>query len=154
MFRVVHRTPVSSKSIYLKKFPFLHTFSYTNSQPLWPWCARATAILSLISGNGFVCNVSISLSFPPPTSSTDLNSSNKSESKSVIKVTPMTESLRTTQIAFFRFATPCGFLGGRRRGTKSICARVRARENPMKPFVRTSFLGTRPSCLDDRKPIF
>ena len=67
----------------------------------------------------------------------------------------MIESPRTTQIAFFRFAT-------RRRGTKSICARVRARENPMKPFVRTSFLGTRRSCLpspgwrffdtDDQKP--
>ena len=50
-----------------------------------------------------------------------------------------------------------------RRGTKSIRARARARENHMKPFVRTSFLGTRPSCLpspgrpffaaDDRKPI-
>ena len=50
---------------------------------------------------------------------------------------------------------------GRRRGTKSIRARVCARENPMKPFVRTSFLGTRPSFLpspgrpffstDDRK---
>ena len=37
--------------------------------------------------------------------------------------------------------------GGRRQGTKSIRARVCARENPMKPFVRTSFLGTRPSCL-------
>jgi len=62
----------------------------------------------------------------------------------------MIESLQTTQIAFFRFATPSGFLGGwgggRRRGTKSIRARDRARENPMKPFVRTSFLGTRPSC--------
>ena len=44
-----------------------------------------------------------------------------------------------------------------------IRARVRGRENHMKPFVRTSFLGTRPSCLpspgrpffaaDDRKPI-
>ena len=55
------------------------------------------------------------------------------------------------------------FQGERRRGTKSIRARVRARENHMKPFVRTSFLGTRPSCLpspgrplfaaDDRKPI-
>ena len=75
----------------------------------------------------------------------------------------MIESLRTTQIAFFRFATPSGFLGERRRGTKSVRARVRARENPMKPFVRTSFLGTRPSCFpspgwplfdtDDRKPI-
>ena len=65
----------------------------------------------------------------------------------------MIESLRTTQIVFFRFATPSGFVGGgkgggkRRRGTKSIRARVRARENPMKPFVRTSFLGTKPSCL-------
>ena len=28
-------------------------------------------------------------------------------------VTPMVESLRTTQIAFFRFATPCGFFRGR-----------------------------------------
>ena len=109
----------------------------------------------------------------------------------------MIESLRTTQIPFFRFATLCGFfrgsvacvlpplpskkserssfpiflragaavhrLGERRRGTESIRARVRARENHMKPFVKTSFLGTRPSCLpspgmpffaaDDRKPI-
>ena len=111
---------------------------------------------------GFVCNVSISLSFPAPTSSTDLNSNNDK----TYKATPMIESLRTTQIAFFRFATPSGFPrgvgGGRRRGTKSIRARVRARENHMKPFVRTLFLGTRPSCLpspgrpffctDDRKP--
>ena len=80
----------------------------------------------------------------------------------------MIESLRTTQIASFKFATPSGFLrgwgGGRRRGTKIIRARVRARENPMKPFVRTSFLDTRPSCLpspgrpffctEDRKPNF
>ena len=53
-------------------------------------------------------------------------------------------------------------LAGRRRGTKSIRARIRARENRMKPSVRTSFLGTRPSCLPspggpffctgDRKP--
>ena len=27
-------------------------------------------------------------------------------------MTPMIESLPTTQIAFFRFATPCGFSGG------------------------------------------
>ena len=69
----------------------------------------------------------------------------------------MIESLRTTQIAFFRFATPCGVF----RGTKSVRARVREIENHMKPFVRTLFLGTRPSCLpspgrslfntDDRK---
>ena len=55
------------------------------------------------------------------------------------------------------------FQGERRRGTKSVRARVRARETHMKPFVRTSFLGTRSSCLpspgrplfdtDDRKPI-
>ena len=87
--------------------------------------------------------MSISPSFPAPTSSTDLNSNNKEN----YRMTPMIESLRTTQIAFFRFATPSGFLGGgRRRGTKSIRARVRARENLMKPLVRTSFLGTRPSC--------
>ena len=78
----------------------------------------------------------------------------------------MIESLRTTQIAFLRFATPSGFLGGggggRRRGTKSIRARVRAKETRIKPFARTSFLGARPSCLpspggpffctDERKP--
>ena len=76
----------------------------------------------------------------------------------------MIESLRTTQIAFLRFAKNAlwVFQGEQRRGTKSIRARVRARENHMKPFVRTSFLGTRPSCLpspgrplfdtDDRKP--
>ena len=46
--------------------------------------------------------------FPAPTSSTDLNSNNKKK----YRVTPMIESLRTTQIAFFRFATPSGFLGG------------------------------------------
>ena len=69
---------------------------------------------------GFVCNVSISPSFPAPTSSTDLNSNNKEN----YRMTPMIESLRTTQIAFFRFVTPSGFLvwggegGGRRRGTK------------------------------------
>ena len=104
----------------------------------------------------FACNVSISLSYPAPTSSTDLNSNTKKN----YRVTPMIESLRATQIAFFRLAMPSGFLGGggRRRGTKSI----RARENPMKPFVRTLFLGIRPSCLpspgrpffcaDGRKP--
>ena len=43
-----------------------------------------------------------------PTSSTDLNSSNDK----TYKVTPMIASLRTTQIAFFRFATPSGFSRG------------------------------------------
>ena len=87
----------------------------------------------------------------------------KLEQENNYRVTPMIELFRTTQIAFFRFATPSGFQGrGGRRGRKSIRARVRARENPMKPFVRTSFLGTRPLCLtspgrpffcpDDRKP--
>ena len=78
----------------------------------------------------------------------------------------MIESLRTMQIAFLRFATPSEFLGGGGGGgdevQKVFRARVRARENPMKRFVRTSFLSTRPSCLpspggpffytDDRKP--
>ena len=36
----------------------------------------------------------------------------KLEQSKNYKVTPMIESLRTTQIAFFRFATPSGFLGG------------------------------------------
>ena len=35
----------------------------------------------------------------------------------------------------------------RRRGSKSIRERVRARENRMNRDMRTSFLGTRPSCL-------
>ena len=76
----------------------------------------------------------------------------------------MVESLRTTQIAFFRFVTPCGFFrGSADKVQTSIRARLLARETHMKPFVRTSFLGTRPSCLpspgrplfdtDDRKPI-
>ena len=53
------------------------------------------------------------MSFPAPTSSTDINSNNEK----TYKVTPMTtmiESLRTTQIAFFRFATPSGFPRGGR----------------------------------------
>ena len=56
---------------------------------------------------GFVCNVCISLSFRGPTLSIDLNSKNDK----TYKVTPMIESLRTTQIAFFRCATPSGFPG-------------------------------------------
>ena len=68
----------------------------------------------------------------------------------------MIESLRTKQIAFFRFATRCGLFrlrGG--RGTKNIRARVRAREHHMKPFLRTLFLGTRPSCLPSPgRPLF
>ena len=39
---------------------------------------------------------------------TDLNSNNKKN----YRVTPMIESLRTTQIAFFKFATLCGFFRG------------------------------------------
>ena len=77
-------------------------------------------------------------------------------------MTSKIQSLRTTQIAFFRFATLCGFFRGSAdevtgswRGTKSIRARVHARENQMKPFVKTSFLGTRPSCLPSHgRPLF
>ena len=71
----------------------------------------------------------------------------------------MIESLRTTQKVRNALWV---FPGERRRGTKSVLARVHARENHMKPFARTSFLGTRPSCLpfpgwpffvaDDQKP--
>ena len=83
----------------------------------------------------------------------------------------MIESLRKTQIiSLLDSQRLLGFWeggggggeGGRRRGTKNILARVRGRENRMKPVVRTSFLGTRPSCLPspgrpffctyDRKP--
>ena len=69
----------------------------------------------------------------------------------------MIESLRTTQIAFFRFAAPCGFF----RGSGDEVQRVSV-QGFVKPFERTLFLGTRPSCLpspgrplfdtDDRKP--
>ena len=57
-----------------------------------------------------------------------------------------------------------GFWGAESRYKKYSCKGPcnRARENRMKPSVRTSFLGTRPSCLpspgalffctDDRKP--
>ena len=74
---------------------------------------------------GFVCNVSISLSLPAPTSSTDLNSKNDK----TYKMTPMIESLRTTQIAFFRCATSSGFPGGgaetryKKYSCKSPCKR-------------------------------
>ena len=43
----------------------------------------------------------------------------------------MVESLRTTQIAFFRFATPCGFSGG---------AQTRYKKYPYKaPCKRNSY---------------
>ena len=81
-------------------------------------------------------------------------------------MTLMIESLRKTQIiSLLDSQRLLGFWeggGGGRPGTKNILARVRGRENRMKPVVRTSFLGTRPSCLpspgrpffctDDRKP--
>ena len=58
---------------------------------------------------GFVGNVSISLSFQAPTLwATDLNS----KSDKTCRVTPMIESLWTTQIAFFRFAAPSWGVGG------------------------------------------
>ena len=85
---------------------------------------------------GFVCNVGISLSFPAPTSSTDLNSNDDQP----YKVTPMIESLRTTQNSLFQV---CNALWvsqkGRRRGTKSIRARVRARKNRMEPLWEHRF---------------
>ena len=59
------------------------------------------------TAGGFVCNVSISLSFPAPTSSTDVNLNNKK-----IIVTPMIESLRTRSCwnadhADYRLCRPC-----------------------------------------------
>ena len=54
----------------------------------------------------------------------------------------MIELLRTTQIAFFKIAMPCGFFrGGRRRGTKIIRARARASENPMNYTVWENYLS-------------
>ena len=89
---------------------------------------------------------------------TDLNSNNKK----IIEWLPYRiASINTNSLLQVRNALWV-FQGERSRGTKSIRARVCARENHMKPFVRTSFLGTRPSCLpspggpffctDDRKP--
>ena len=49
--RVAQWRPVSSQLLYLQSFYFLHTFSYTNLLPFWPYCERAAAILSEISGN-------------------------------------------------------------------------------------------------------
>ena len=87
---------------------------------------------------------------------TDLNSNNKK----IIEWLPWSnhfEQLLQVRNALWVFQ------GERRQGTKSIRARLRARETHMKPFVRTSFLRTRPSCFtspgwplcdtDDRKPI-
>ena len=51
----------------------------------------------------------------------------------------MIESLRTTQIAFFRFATLCGFFRGSSDEVQKYGARVHARENHMKPFVKHRF---------------
>ena len=74
----------------------------------------------------------------------------------------MVESLRTTHIAFFRFATPCAFF--RRSGdeVQKVSVQGSVQGNHIEPFVKTSFLGTRPSCLpspgrpffaaDDQKP--
>ena len=94
--------------------------------------------------DGFACNVSISVSFPAPTSSIDLNSNNDK----TYKVTPMIESLRTTQ-SITPLDCNAFWVSGRRRrrGMKNNRTRIRARENRMKPLLRTSFLGTRPSCL-------
>ena len=89
---------------------------------------------------------------------TDLNSNNK---KIIIKNYDRIASNNVNSLHQVRNALWV-FQGERRRGTKSIRARLGARKNHMKPFLRTSFLGTRPSCLpspgrpffatDDRKP--
>ena len=79
----------------------------------------------------FVCNVSISLNFPSANiiNWLKLEQSKNYRVKIIVRkhpfllalrrwgrfrrlVSPMIESLRTTQIAFFRLATPSGFLGG------------------------------------------
>ena len=94
--------------------------------------------------DGFACNVSISVSFPAPTSSIYLNSNNDK----TYEVTPMIESLRTTQSITFLDCNAFRVSGRRRRrGMKNNRTRIRARENRLKPLLRTSSLGTRPSCL-------
>ena len=99
--------------------------------------------------DGFACNESISVSFPAPTSSTDLNSNNDK----TYKVTTTIESLRTTQSITLLDCNAFWVSGRRRRrGMKNNRTRIRARENRMKPLLRTSFLGTRPSCLPPPPP--
>ena len=110
--------------------------------------------------SGFVCSMSISLSFLAPTSSIDLNSNNKKLIKWLLR-SNRRESLRTTQKAFL-IRNDFWVSRGRRQGTQNIRGRVSVRKNGMKPFVRTLFLGTKPPCLsspgrpffctDDRKP--
>ena len=98
----------------------------------------------------------ICLSFPAPTSSTDLNSNNDK----TYKVTPMIESPRTTQIAFFRFATPSGFSRGaqtrykkysckspcKRKSYETICENIVSRYQTLVSSLHGEavFLHTRP----------
>ena len=65
-----------------------------------------------------VCEILVwvCLSFPAPTSSTDLNSNNDK----TYKFTPIIESLWTMQIAFFRFAMPSGFPRGGRDKVQKV----------------------------------
>ena len=91
---------------------------------------------------------------------TDLNSNNKK----IIEWLPWSNRFEQRKQPSSGSQRLVGFSGGAQtRYKKYPCKGKRARENHMKPFVRTSFLGTRPSCLpsperplfdpDDRKPI-
>ena len=100
--------------------------------------------------------------FPAPALSIDLNSN----SDKTYKVTPMIKSriksLQTTQTAFL-IRNAIWVSGGGGGDVQNIFVQGSVQgENRMKPLVRTSFLGTRPSglpspgwpffCGDDRKP--
>ena len=88
---------------------------------------------------------------------TDINSNNTKN----YRVTPMIESLRTTQIALGSQRL-VGFSGGAETRYKKYPCKGSCERKSYETIVRTSFLGTRPSCppspwwrffdTDDRKP--
>ena len=87
----------------------------------------------------------ISLSFQAPTSSIDLNSNYDK----TYKVTPKIELLWTTQIALLIHSTFWVSEGGGTLYNKNYLCKGQCKGTSynVKPLVRTSFLGTRPSCL-------
>ena len=108
---------------------------------------------------GFVCNVSISLIRFFSTNNTNWL---KLEQWQNLQSDPYDRIASNNANSLLNLQRLPVFWAG--RGTKNIRARVRARENPSKPLLRTWFLGTRPPCFpspgctffcrDDRKPKF
>ena len=135
--------------------------------PFQNWSSQSSFSVDLPwTACGFVCNVRISMiRFSSVNIMKWLNSNGNKPSKVIPFDGPWYDRIASNNAnSFLQVRNALWvFQGERRRGTKSIRLRLRATETHMKPFVRTSFLGTRPSCLaspgrpffaaDDRKPI-